>query len=83
MRQWGRLIHDAVPQYSGPIVAVSAGDELAMNSMLLSVVEIDGEGNGTGLIKIPMMNNLKFGLKLEGIKVAKGGRFNASMYCSW
>ena len=65
--------HDAVPQYSGPIIAVSAGDELAMNSMLLSVVEIDGGGNGTGLIKIPMMNNLKFGLKLEGIKVAKGG----------
>ena len=73
MRQWGRLFHDAVPQYSGPIIAVSAGDEIAMNSMLLTVINIDGEGNGSGLIKIPMMNNLKFGLKLEGIKVAKGG----------
>ena len=41
--------------------------------MVLTVINIDGEGNGSGLIKIPMMNNLKFGVKLEGIKVAKGG----------
>jgi hypothetical protein len=46
--------HDSVPQYSGSIVSVAAGDEIAMNSMVLSVISIDGSGNGEGLIKVPM-----------------------------
>ncbi|MFN3785125.1 MAG: lysozyme [Spirosomataceae bacterium] len=62
-----------MPQYNGAIVSVSAGDEIAMNSMVLSVVSIDGAGNGEGLIKIPMMNNIKLGVTLSGIKVAEGG----------
>ena len=41
--------------------------------MIISVVSIDGNGNGDGLIKVPMMGNVKLGLKLEGIKVAEGG----------
>ncbi len=65
--------HDNVPQYSGSIVSVAAGDEIAMNSMVLSVVSIDGSGNGEGLIKVPMMNNIKLGVTLSGIKVAEGG----------
>jgi GH24 family phage-related lysozyme (muramidase) len=65
--------HDNVPQYSGTIVSVSAGDDIAMNSMVLSVVSIDGSGNGEGLIKVPMLNNIKLGVTLSGIKVAQGG----------
>jgi hypothetical protein len=65
--------HDSVPQYSGSIVSVAAGDEIAMNSMVLSIVSIDGSGNGEGLIKVPMMNNIKLGVTLSGIKVAEGG----------
>ncbi|MFN3785123.1 MAG: hypothetical protein ACK4R6_14490, partial [Spirosomataceae bacterium] len=65
--------HDNVPQYNGAIVSVSAGDEIAMNSMVLSVVDIDGSGNGSGLIKVPMLNNIKLGVTLSGIKVAEGG----------
>jgi hypothetical protein len=65
--------HDSVPQYSGSIVSVAAGDEIAMNSMVLSVVSIDGSGNGEGLIKVPMMNNIKLGVTLSGIQVAEGG----------
>jgi hypothetical protein len=65
--------HDAAPQYSGSIISVAAGDDIAMNSLVLSVVNIDGSGNGEGLIKIPMMNNIKLGVTLSGIKVAEGG----------
>jgi hypothetical protein len=65
--------HDSVPQYSGSIVSVAAGDEIAMNSMVLSIVSIDGNGNGEGLIKVPMMNNIKLGVTLSGIQVAEGG----------
>ncbi len=71
--------HDSVPQYSGSIVSVAAGDDIAMNSMVLSVVSIDGSGNGEGLIKVPMrcddsLNNIKLGVTLSGIQVAEGGR---------
>jgi hypothetical protein len=65
--------HDVVPQYSGPIISVSAGDELAMNSLLLTIVEIDGGGNGIGKIKMPMMDRVKLGVTLSGIQVAEGG----------
>ena len=70
--------YDNVPQYNGAIVPVSAGDEIAMNSMVLSVVSIDGSGNGEGLIKVPMrcddsLNNIKLGVTLSDIKVAQGG----------
>lgn len=65
--------HDNVPQYNGTLVPVNAGDEIAMNSMVLSVVSIDGAGNGEGLIKVPMMNNIKLGVTLSGIQVAEGG----------
>jgi hypothetical protein len=47
--------------------------EIAMNSMVLSVVSIDGGGNGEGLIKVPMMGNIKLGVRLSGIQVAEGG----------
>jgi hypothetical protein len=47
--------------------------EIAMNSMVLSVVTIDGSGNGEGLIKVPMMGNIKLGVRLSGIQVAEGG----------
>ena len=70
--------HDNVPQYNGAIVPVSAGDDIAMNSFVLSVVSIDGSGNGEGLIKVPMrcddsLNNIKLGVTLSGIQVAEGG----------
>jgi hypothetical protein len=66
-------IHDALPTYTGSLVPITAGDEIAMNSVVLSVVKIDGDGNGLGLIKVPMMNNIKVGVNLSGIKVAEGG----------
>ncbi len=65
--------HDTAPAYSGEIISVNAGDEVAMNTMIISIVDIDGSGNGNGLIKVPMMNNIKIGVALSGIKVAKGG----------
>jgi transcriptional regulator len=68
-----RVAAPFVPQYNGAIVPVSAGDEIAMNSMVLSVVSIDGSGNGEGLIKVPMLNNIKLGVTLSGIQVAEGG----------
>jgi hypothetical protein len=37
-------IHDALPQYTGNLVPVGVGDEIAMNSVVLSVVRIDGAG---------------------------------------
>mgnify|MGYP002137309652 CR=1 FL=1 len=39
----------------------------------MSVVSIDGSGNGEGLMKVPMMNNIKLGVTLSGIQVAEGG----------
>ena len=65
--------HDTAPAYSGEIISVNTGDEVAMNTMIISIVDIDGSGNGSGLIKVPMMNNIKIGVALSGIKVAKGG----------
>jgi tetratricopeptide (TPR) repeat protein len=65
--------HDTAPAYGGEIISVNAGDEVAMNTMIISIVDIDGSGNGSGLIKVPMMNNIKIGVALSGIKVAKGG----------
>jgi tetratricopeptide (TPR) repeat protein len=65
--------HDTAPAYNGEIISVNAGDEVAMNTMIISIVDIDGSGNGSGLIKVPMMNNIKIGVALSGIKVAKGG----------
>jgi hypothetical protein len=65
--------HDTAPAYNDEIISVNAGDEVAMNTMIISIVDIDGSGNGNGLIKVPMMNNIKIGVALSGIKVAKGG----------
>jgi hypothetical protein len=65
--------HDTAPAYSGEIISVNTGDEVAMNTMIISIVDIDGSGNGSGLINVPMMNNIKIGVALSGIKVAKGG----------
>ncbi|MFN3785139.1 MAG: hypothetical protein ACK4R6_14570, partial [Spirosomataceae bacterium] len=65
--------HDTAPAYSGEIISVNAGDEVAMNTMIISIVDIDGSGNGSGLIKVPMMNNIKLGVTLSDIKVAEGG----------
>jgi tetratricopeptide (TPR) repeat protein len=65
--------HNTAPAYNGEIISVNAGDEVAMNTMIISIVDIDGSGNGSGLIKVPMMNNIKIGVALSGIKVAKGG----------
>jgi hypothetical protein len=36
--------HDNVPQYTGNLVPISAGDEIAMNSVVLSVVRLDRVG---------------------------------------
>jgi hypothetical protein len=54
-------------------VSVATGDEVAMNSLVISIVEIDGGGNGSGKIKIPMFQNAEVGVTLSGIKVAEGG----------
>ena len=62
-----------MPQYSGEQIPVKAGDEVAMNSMVLTIVELDGGGNGVGTIKVPMLNGARIALKLSGIQVAKGG----------
>ena len=42
--------------------------------MVLTIVELDGGGNGVGTIKVPMLNGARIALKLSGIQVAKGGR---------
>jgi hypothetical protein len=65
--------HDTAPMYSGALVSVATGDEVAMNSLVISIVEIDGGGNGSGKIKIPMFQNAEVGVTLSGIKVAEGG----------
>ena len=58
---------------SGDIIQVKTGDEIAINSIAFEVVELDGSGNGSGIVKVPMFNNAKFGVEFKGIKVAKGG----------
>jgi hypothetical protein len=65
--------HNGTPAYSGATIPVQAGDELAMNSLLLTIVEIDGGGNGIGKIKMPMLNGAYIGLKLSGIQAVEGG----------
>jgi hypothetical protein len=66
--------HDTTPMYAGATVSVAAGDEVAMNSLVISIVDIDGGGgNGSGKIKIPMFQNAEVGVTLSGIKVAEGG----------
>ena len=54
--------HDNVPKYSGTLVSVNSGDEIAMNSMIISVVSIDGNGNGDGLIKVPCGATFRWGM---------------------
>ena len=58
---------------SGDIIQPNVGDEIAINSIAFEVVELDGSGNGRGIVKVPMFNNAKFGVEFKGIKVAKGG----------
>jgi hypothetical protein len=58
---------------SGDIIQVKTGDEIAINSIAFEVVDLDGSGNGSGIVKVPMFNNAKFGVEFKGIKVAKGG----------
>ncbi|MDP1815330.1 MAG: N-acetylmuramidase domain-containing protein, partial [Leadbetterella sp.] len=65
--------HDTTPMYAGAMVSVAAGDEVAMNSLVISIVDIDGGGNGSGKIKIPMFQNAEVGVSLSGVKVAEGG----------
>jgi predicted chitinase len=65
--------HDAPAVPSGDIIQVKTGDEIAINSVGFEVVELDGSGNGKGIVKVSMFNNAKFGVEFKGIKVAKGG----------
>ena len=58
---------------SGDIIQVKTGDEIAINSIAFEVVDLDGSGNGSGIVKVPMFNNAKFGVEFKSIKVAKGG----------
>jgi hypothetical protein len=58
---------------SGDIIQPNVGDEIAINSIAFEIVDLDGSGNGRGVVKVPMFNNAKFGVKFENIKVAKGG----------
>ena len=58
---------------SGDIIQPQTGDEIAINSIAFEVVDLDGSGNGRGIVKVPMFNNAKFGVEFKGIKVAKGG----------
>jgi len=58
---------------SGDIIQAKTGDEIAINSIAFEVVELDASGNGSGIVKVPMFNNAKFGVEFKGIKVAKGG----------
>ena len=58
---------------SGDIIQPNVGDEIAINSIAFEIVDLDGSGNGRGIVKVPMFNNAKFGVKFENIKVAKGG----------
>jgi hypothetical protein len=65
--------HDAPAVPSGDIIQVKTGDEIAINSVGFEVVDLDGSGNGKGIVKVSMFNNAKFGVEFKGIKVAKGG----------
>jgi hypothetical protein len=58
---------------SGDIIQPNVGDEIAINSIAFEIVDLDGSGNGRGIVKVPMFNNAKFGVKFENIKVARGG----------
>ena len=58
---------------TGDIIQVKTGDEIAINSIGFEVVNLDGAGNGSGIVKMQMFGNAKFGVEFEGIKVAKGG----------
>jgi hypothetical protein len=57
--------HDTAPMYSGALVSVATGDEVAMNSLVISIVDIDDGGNGSGKIKIPMFQNAEVGVTLS------------------
>jgi hypothetical protein len=65
--------HDAPSVPSGDIIQVKTGDEIAINSIAFEVVDLDGSGNGKGIVKVPMFNNAKLGVEFKNIKVAKGG----------
>ncbi|MDI9873197.1 hypothetical protein [Flectobacillus rivi] len=41
---------------SGDIIQVKTGDEIAINSIAFEVVDLDGSGNGKGIVKVPMFN---------------------------
>ena len=62
-----------IPVYTGSLISVGTGDEVAMNSMRMTVVSIDGSGNGFAQIIVPAMNKIKLNVALEGIQVAEGG----------
>ncbi|MFN4087372.1 MAG: hypothetical protein ACK4LB_15645 [Spirosomataceae bacterium] len=64
---------EEIPIYSGEIISVKPGDEVMMNTLKLQIVEIDGQGNGIGTVKVPMMGMAKVGVKLVNLKVAEGG----------
>ena len=65
--------NDILSVPSGDIIQPNVGDEIAINSIGFEVVELDGSGNGRGIVKVPMFQNAKFGVEFKGIKVAKGG----------
>ena len=48
--------HDAPSVPSGDIIQVKTGDEIAINSIAFEVVDLDGSGNGKGIVKVPMFN---------------------------
>ncbi len=64
---------EEIPIYSGEIISVKPGDEVMMNTLKLQIVEIDGQGNGIGTVKVPMFGMAKVGVKLVNLKVAEGG----------
>lgn len=43
---------------SGDIIQVKTGDEIAINSIAFEVVELDGSGNGSGIVKVPMLKSV-------------------------
>lgn len=65
--------HDAASLPSGNDYQPQPGDELAMNSIKIEVVEIDAAGNGLGIAHIKGFNNAKLGVEFKSIKVKEGG----------
>jgi predicted chitinase/archaellum component FlaC len=65
--------HDTATLPSGNDYQPQPGDELAMNSIKMEVVEIDAAGNGLGIAHIKAFNNAKLGVEFKGIKVKEGG----------